>query len=105
IARHWPGCCFPVAAVRGPRGTTRPREPAVSWRRRSSDRLPVMHDTPSTHRSSTWLFPLRRVLRRKLRQMGRLSRKSLVLGLLLGGAALVALVSLGFAHLADLALE
>lgn len=64
-----------------------------------------MHDTSSTHHSSSWLFPLRRVLRRKLRQMGRLSRKSLVLGLLLGGAALVALVSLGFAHLADLALE
>ncbi|WP_407851913.1 chloride channel protein [Bordetella petrii] len=47
----------------------------------------------------------RRLARRKLRQLGRLSRKSLQLGLLLGGAALVALVSLGFAWLADLALE
>ncbi|CAM4396449.1 Chloride channel protein EriC [Bordetella tumbae] len=43
--------------------------------------------------------------RRKLRQFSRLSRKSLQLSLLLGGAALVALVSLGFAWLADLALE
>ncbi|MFY3933844.1 chloride channel protein [Achromobacter xylosoxidans] len=56
--------------------------------------------------------PLRRVatgsrhlLRRKLRQTNRLSRKSLSMALLLGGAALVALVSLGFAYLADLALE
>lgn len=56
--------------------------------------------------------PLRRVatgsrhlLRRKLRQTNRLSRKSLPMALLLGGAALVALVSLGFAYLADLALE
>lgn len=55
--------------------------------------------------------PLRRVatgsrhlLRRKLRQTNRLSRKSLPMALLLGGAALVALVSLGFAYLADLAL-
>lgn len=56
--------------------------------------------------------PLRRVatgsrhlLRRKLHQTNRLSRKSLPMALLLGGAALVALVSLGFAYLADLALE
>ncbi|MGR6074788.1 chloride channel protein [Achromobacter xylosoxidans] len=56
--------------------------------------------------------PLRRVatssrhlLRRKLRQTNRLSRKSLPMALLLGGAALVALVSLGFAYLADMALE
>ncbi|WP_116791724.1 chloride channel protein [Achromobacter dolens] len=56
--------------------------------------------------------PLRRIatgsrhlLRRKLRQTNRLSRKSLQMALLLGGAALVALVSLGFAYLADLALE
>src|SRR3546814_11199105 len=48
---------------------------------------------------------LRLLSHRKARQMGRLSRKSLQLGLLLGGAALVALVSLGFARLADLALE
>lgn len=57
-------------------------------------------------------IPLRRIatgsrhlLRRKLRQTNRLSRKSLQMALLLGGAALVALVSLGFAYLADLALE
>src|SRR3546814_6844547 len=37
---------------------------------------------------------LRLLSHRKARQMGRLSRKSLQLGLLLGGAALVALVSL-----------
>jgi len=43
--------------------------------------------------------------RRRLRQFNRLSRKSLQLTLLLGGASLVALVSLGFAKLADLALE
>lgn len=56
--------------------------------------------------------PLRRVatgsrhlLRRKARQTNRLSRKSLPMALLLGGAVLVALVSLGFAYLADLALE
>ncbi|WP_287815153.1 chloride channel protein [Achromobacter sp.] len=56
--------------------------------------------------------PLRRIatgsrhfLRRKLRQTNRLSRKSLQMALLLGGAALVALVSLGFAYLADRALE
>lgn len=48
---------------------------------------------------------LRHLLRRKLRQINRLSRKSLQMALLLGGAALVALVSLGFAYLADLALE
>lgn len=48
---------------------------------------------------------LRHLLRRKLRQTNRLSRKSLRMALLLGGAALVALVSLGFAYLADLALE
>lgn len=47
----------------------------------------------------------RHLLRRKLRQTNRLSRKSLPMALLLGGAALVALVSLGFAYLADLALE
>lgn len=61
-----------------------------------------MAATPSPRR----LMPrLRFVARRKLRQMGRLSRKSLPMGLLLGGAALVALVSLGFTWLADLALK
>lgn len=48
---------------------------------------------------------MRRILRRKLHQAARLSRKSVELGVLLGGAALVSLVSLGFAQLADLALE
>ena len=47
----------------------------------------------------------RHLARRKLRQINRLSRKSVQMGLLLGGAALVALVSLGFAWLADKALE
>lgn len=46
----------------------------------------------------------RRLARRKVRQVNRLSRKSVQLGLLLGGAALVALMSLGFAYLADKAL-
>ncbi len=46
----------------------------------------------------------RRQARRKVRQINRLSRKSVQLGLLLGGAALVALMSLGFAYLADKAL-
>lgn len=44
-------------------------------------------------------------VRRKLRQLRRLSRKSLQLVLLLCGAALVSFVSLGFAQLADLALH
>lgn len=48
---------------------------------------------------------MRHLARRKLRQTRRLSRKSLQIGLLLGGAALVALVSLGFARLADFALQ
>jgi len=48
---------------------------------------------------------LRRTASRKFRQLRRLSGKSLRLTLLLCGAALVALVSLGFAWLADLALE
>jgi H+/Cl- antiporter ClcA len=46
----------------------------------------------------------RRAVRRKARQLRRLSRKTLQLSLLLGGAALVSLVSLGFARLADLAI-
>lgn len=46
----------------------------------------------------------RRQARRKVRQINRLSRKSMQLALLLGGAALVALMSLGFAYLADKAL-
>lgn len=48
---------------------------------------------------------IRHAGRRKIRQIGRLARKSVQLGLLLGGAALVALVALGFAQLADRALE
>lgn len=53
-----------------------------------------------------WRFPsqVRRAIRRKARQLRRLSRKTLQLSLLLGGASLVALVSLGFARLADLAI-
>lgn len=51
------------------------------------------------------LTGLKLIARRKTRQLSRLSRKSLHLFLLLGGAALVALVSLGFTWLADLALE
>lgn len=51
------------------------------------------------------LAPLRRGVRRKVRQMGRLSRRSLQIGLMLAGAALVALVSLGFAWMADKALD
>lgn len=43
--------------------------------------------------------------RRKARHLGRLSRKTVQLSLVLSGAALVAFVSLGFAHLADLALH
>ncbi|ARP86227.1 chloride channel protein [Bordetella genomosp. 9] len=48
---------------------------------------------------------VRRALRRKRRQAARLSRKSVQMALLLGGAALVSLVSLGFAQLADFALS
>jgi Chloride channel protein EriC len=47
----------------------------------------------------------RRYAGRKRRQLRRLSRKSLRFALLLAGAALVALVSMGFAQLADLALH
>ena len=43
--------------------------------------------------------------RRRARHLGRLSRKTVQLSLVLCGAALVAFVSLGFAHLADLALH
>lgn len=48
---------------------------------------------------------LRLLSRRQLRHVRRLSRKSVQLGLVLGGAALVALASLAFARLADQALE
>ena len=60
-----------------------------------------MSQAPVRHLSTRLLV----LARRKARQAGRLSRKSLQLSLLLGGAALVALVSLGFAKLADLALK
>lgn len=50
------------------------------------------------------LDKIRSRVRTKLRHMGRLSRKSLRLALLLIGSALVALMSLGFARLADMAL-
>ena len=43
----------------------------------------------------------RRWTHRKVRHINRLSRKSVQMGLLLGGAGLVALMSLGFAYLAD----
>ncbi|ALM82153.1 chloride channel protein [Bordetella sp. N] len=48
---------------------------------------------------------LRLMSRRQLRHARRLSRKSVQLALVLGGAALVALASLAFAKLADMALE
>ena len=66
-----------------------------------------MADTPPSHLASSHSSAsrLRLTARRKWRQTRRLSRKSLYLGLPLGGAALVALVSLGFARLADAALE
>jgi H+/Cl- antiporter ClcA len=48
---------------------------------------------------------MRHLARRKLRQGRRLSRQTARMTLLLGGAAMVALVSYGFAILADLALE
>ncbi|WP_040660096.1 chloride channel protein [Neisseria shayeganii] len=46
-----------------------------------------------------------KTLSRKIKQTKRLSRKTAAFALLLAGAALVALVSLGFARLADYALE
>jgi H+/Cl- antiporter ClcA len=61
-----------------------------------------MHQSPTLRGAHA---QIRRVLRRKTRQARRLSRKSLQMGLLLGGAALVSLVSLGFAQLADFALH
>ncbi|AOB31827.1 chloride channel protein EriC [Bordetella sp. H567] len=63
----------------------------------------MSESSPSSLRGSS--ARLRRVLRRKVHQTSRLSRKSVELALLLSGAALVALVSLGFAQLADLALK
>jgi H+/Cl- antiporter ClcA len=51
------------------------------------------------------LLRLRVAAQRKLRQTSRLSRKSLQVGVLLGGAAAVALVSLMFARMADAAIE
>lgn len=56
--------------------------------------------SPSRH----FLTRARQQTRRKVRQLRRLSKKTLRMGLLISGAALVALVSLGFAKLADLAL-
>jgi H+/Cl- antiporter ClcA len=47
---------------------------------------------------------MRHTARRKMRQTRRLSRKFVQMGLLLGGAALVALVSLAFTRMADIAL-
>ncbi len=58
----------------------------------------AMHTVSLTRR-------LRLTLRRQARHARRLSRKSVQLALVLGGAALVALVSLAFARLADIALE
>ena len=48
---------------------------------------------------------LRHFFRRKIRQTGRLSHKSIEFGCLTIGSALVASVSFGFAKLADLGLE
>ncbi|ALX20760.1 chloride-channel protein [Bordetella pertussis] len=56
-------------------------------------------------RPHRYLVHLRRLARRKLCQMRRVSHRTLSVSLLLGGAALVALVSLGFTQLADLALH
>jgi len=61
-------------------------------------------ETPDHSPATTLLSRLRSQVRKKLRHTERLSRKSLRLILLLIGAALVALVSLGFARMADLAL-
>lgn len=47
-------------------------------------------------RPHRYLVHLRRLARRKLCQMRRVSHRTLSVSLLLGGAALVALVSLGF---------
>ena len=51
------------------------------------------------------LATVRSLLRRKARQTLRLSRKTVRLAFVLSGASVVALVSLGFSWLADLALE
>ena len=59
----------------------------------------------SSHPIKRRAISLRRLARKKIRQIGRLSRKSVQLCVLLGGAVLVALVSLVFARLADTALE
>lgn len=64
-----------------------------------------MSQTSSSSRLAHAWARARRLARRKTRQMRRLSRKSLQVSLLLAGAALVALVSMGFAQLADWALD
>ncbi|MGN6579306.1 MAG: chloride channel protein, partial [Bordetella sp.] len=61
-------------------------------------------ETPHHSPPTTLLSRLRSQVRKRLRHTQRLSRKSLRLVLLLIGAALVALVSLGFAWMADYAL-
>lgn len=52
-----------------------------------------------------WLGALHRHIQHKARQLRRVSRKTLQLVLLLAGASLVSLVSLGFAHMADYAID
>jgi H+/Cl- antiporter ClcA len=52
----------------------------------------------------TWTM-IHHAARRKARQLHRLSRRTLQFSLLLGGAALVSFVSLGFARMVDLALQ
>lgn len=64
-----------------------------------------MFVTPITQRFSRVRLALRRSLGRRSRHLHRLSRKSLQFLLLLCGAALVSFVSMGFAHMADYALE
>ncbi|ANY15825.1 chloride channel protein EriC [Bordetella pseudohinzii] len=64
-----------------------------------------MSQTASSSPQARPWIRARRLARRKTRQMRRFSRKGLQISLLLAGAALVALVSMGFAQLADWALD
>ena len=58
-----------------------------------------------THRFKSLITKFRRTLHRKLRQTNRISRKSIEFTCLLIGASFVAIVSLGFAKLAELGLH
>lgn len=59
----------------------------------------------SIQKNESPLKPIRASLRRRVRHLNRFSRRSLQFSLVLVGAGLVSLVSIGFAHLVDWGIE